>query len=163
MDFEVGHRFAFPPADLAAAMLDEAYQRSLSDITPLESRELLGQDSHADGAVVRRVRCVLGIELPAAARTFLGGAEPAWVEEAIWDPVALRWDWIIVPEVGKELLEAHGSIEIEPSGEKTARWVRGRVGVKVPMFGGRVERVIVDGIQRAYEEEAQRLGAWLAQ
>lgn len=162
MDFEVGHQFAFTADELAAAMLDEAYQRSLSKIPPLESRELLGQASQPDGTVVRRVRCVLGVELPGAARKFLGNSEPAWVEEATWHPAAMRWDWTIVPEVAKELLSSHGTIRIERSSEKSTRWVRGRVSVKVPMVGGRVERVVVDGLRRAYEEEAHRLGAWVA-
>ena len=160
--FEVGHRFPFGAEELAAAMLDPGYQRSLSNIPPLQSRELLDQTKRPDGTVVRRVRCVLGVELPGAARNFLGNSEPAWVEEATWHPVALRWEWVIVPEVGRELLASHGSIEVTPSDEKTTRWVRGRVSVKVPMFGGRVERVVVDHIKRAYNEEAQRLGAWLA-
>jgi hypothetical protein len=161
VDFEVGHRFAVTAGELAAAMLDQDYQRSLFDIPPLQSRELLVQAPQSDGTVVRRVRCVLGIELPGAARNFLGGSEPAWVEEATWHPESLRWDWVILPEVAQDLLSSHGSIQIEPSGDKTERWVRGRVSVKVAMFGGRIERVVVDGIRRAYEEEAQRLGAWL--
>ena len=161
MDFEIGHRFAVPAEDVAAAMLDEDYQRSLTNLPSLRSRELLSQDRRGDGTVIRRVRCVLGAELPAGARNFLGGAEPAWVEEATWDAGALRWDWVIVPEVAGHLLSSRGSIELMAEGDSCARWVRGRVSVRVPVVAGRVERVIVDGIRRAYDEEAQRLGGWL--
>ncbi len=143
-------------------MLDEAYQRSLSNLPPLQSRELLSQDSTPEGTVLRKVRYVLGPVLPSGARQVLGDAEPAWVEEAIWHPIAMRWDWLIVPEVAKELLSSYGAIQVEPSGERSTRWVRGRVSVKVPLFGKRAERVIVDGIERAYDQEGRRLGAWLS-
>ena len=161
MDFLIEHSFTATPEKLAGILLDEAYQRSLSDIPPLESRELLSQDSTPEGTVLRKVRYVLGPVLPSGARQVLGNAEPAWVEEAIWEPEAMRWDWIIVPEVAGELLAAQGAIDLEVSATGSRKRVRGRVSVKIPLFGRRVERVIVDGLRRAYDEEAKRLQAWL--
>ena len=35
------------------------------------------------------------------------------------------------------------------------------VKVKVPLYGGKVEGWIVDGLEHAYAEEAERLQAWL--
>ena len=46
----------------------------------------------------------------------------------------------------------------------TGRWSRtvtGEVKVRVPLYGGKVEGWIVNGVSRAYDEEAQRLAAWL--
>jgi hypothetical protein len=161
VDFDIAHRFVAAPEDVARALLDKAYQESLDGIGPLSERVLLGQEEHRDGSVTRRVRCVLGIDLGAAKR-FLGDSEPAWVEEATWDPVALRWEWVIVPEVAENLLSADGRIELTNSAAGTERRVTGRVKINVPLYGGRVEGWIVDGLKDAYDEEADRLEKWLA-
>jgi Protein of unknown function (DUF2505) len=50
---------------------------------------------------------------------------------------------------------------MEADGEKTVRRVTGTVKVRVPLYGGKVEGWIVDGLERAYEEEAERLAEWL--
>ena len=148
-------------ARVAATLLDEDYQRSLDGIEPLEKRELLGQAEQPGGRVLRRTRCVLGADLGPAKR-FLGNAEPAWVEEATWDPSRLRWEWVILPEVGADLLSAEGAIELREDEGETIRRVIGGVKVRVPLYGGRVEGVIVQNLERAYSQEADRLAAWLA-
>ena len=142
-------------------LLSEDYQRSLSDVTSLADRELLSQDKN-DGRVRRRVRCVLDVQLNSTAQRFVGDADPAWVEESRWDPQSKTWEWNVIPEVGGSLLEANGTIAIEDAGDgKTKRRVRGRVKVNVPLYGGKVEKMIVGGLERAYEEEAGRLSEWV--
>jgi hypothetical protein len=160
VEFEIRHRFPAEFETVAAALLDRGYQDSLGDIGQLTERRVLSQQEQPDGKVVRRIRCVLGIDL-GAARRFVGDAEPAWVEEAVWHPDRGRWDWRVHPEVAAELLSAAGAIELAAAGDHTSRRVVGDVRVKVPIYGGRVEGWIVDGLVRAYEEEADRLRQWL--
>ncbi|MFN2526179.1 MAG: DUF2505 family protein [Actinomycetota bacterium] len=161
MDFDSTHAFDAAREKVAAVLLDLDFQSSLDGLEPLSERTILSQEEAPDGHIVRRTRCVLDIEISGVARTFLGEAKPAWVEEAVWDPAGYRWEWTIHPEVGKELLEASGTIELETVGTQTHRRVAGSVKVAVPIYGGRVEGWIVDGIKRAYEEEARRLREWL--
>lgn len=160
VDFAFAHRFDADVGRVAAALLDEDYQRSLDGIEPLETRRLLDQTEQPGGLVVRRTRCVLGVDL-GAAKKFLGNAEPAWVEVATWDPGKLRWEWVILPEVAAELLSAEGAIELHADDGHTIRRVSGDVRVRVPLYGGRVEGVVVQSLERAYGEEADRLAAWL--
>ena len=161
MDFEFEHRFHAPVDTVAETLLDEDYQESLDGIGPLETRRLLEQRTTGQN-VVRRVRCVLGVDLGAAKR-FLGGGEPAWVEEATWNPGRSRWDWVIHPEVAAHLLTASGAIELRDQAGSTIRAVSGSVKVHVPLYGGKVEGVIVRGLKDAYAEEAKRLASWLEQ
>ena len=161
MRFDISHSFAADPDKVAAVLLDEDYQASLADATSfLKSREVLSQDAHPDGRVRRRVRCVLGIDLGAAKR-FIEDGEPAWVEEATWHPDEMRWTWTISPEIAHGVLAASGEISLMPEREGTERVVAGDVKVRVPIYGSKVEAAIVRGLEQAYDDEADRLTAWL--
>jgi hypothetical protein len=162
MDFEISHSFETDIETLSLVLLDEEYQRSLDDIGSLKERHLLSQEEESDGRVHRRVRCVLDLNLSGVAKSLLGNSDPAWIEEAIWHPEKTRWEWVIHPEVAKELLDAKGTIGIRDSDDGTKRIVAGTVKVKVPVYGSKVEGWIVNGIERAYDEEAKRLAAWVA-
>jgi len=162
VDFEISHRFSHPPDRVAAAILDEEYQRSLSDVESLKARELLSQEEQADGTVVRRVRCVLDIHISGTAKSFIGTGEPAWIEESKWHPNRAEWEWVVKPEVADNLLDAEGYVSLRDEDSATARVVHGTVRVKVPLYGSKVERWIIDGLEHAYAEEAERLEAWLA-
>jgi hypothetical protein len=161
VDFEFSHSFDAGAEDVAAVLLDPAFQASLADIGSLEEREVLLQNESEDGAVERRIRCVLDLHVSGAAKKFLGDQAPAWVEEAVWDPDEMRWDWKIVPEIAAELLSASGETVVEQDGAETVRTVAGSIKVKVPLYGGKVEGWIVDGLRAAYDEEADRLAEWL--
>ena len=161
MEFEIDHVFSAGVDEVAAALLNPDYQTSLDGIGPLSKREVLDQTTTDGGRVLRRVRCVLHIDVSGVARSFIGDADPAWVEEATWDPRAKRWDWVIRPEVHADLLSSSGTIELLPQRDETLRTIRGEVKVRVPFYGGKVESWIVEGLTRSYEEEAQRLTDWL--
>ena len=161
MDFEISHAFPYELDAVAAAILDEEYQASLGDVESLKSREVLSQEERSDGTVVRRVRCVLDLHITGLAKNFIGDGEPAWVEEAIWYPDRNQWEWTVQPEVAENLLKANGYISLTGSDHKTERIVHGDVKVSVPLYGGKVEGTIVDGLEHAYAEEAERLQAWL--
>jgi hypothetical protein len=147
--------------DVVTATLDERYQRSLTDLPPLEHRELIEQFEDGDGRTVRITRCTLAISSGGAVSKFIGDSDPAWKEEATWHPEDSHWEWHILPEVAKELLSAKGRIVLEERGDETVRTITGEVKVRVPLYGGRVEGWIVEGLEHAYGEEADRLVEWL--
>jgi hypothetical protein len=161
LDFEFEHKIPARRDAVVQATVDEDYQKSLADLTSLADRELLEQKQSPDGSVHRRVRCVLDIQLNSTVRGFIGNGDPAWVEEATSSPDLRSWEWKVIPEVGGNLLAAYGLIELDGSGETTTRRVRGSVKVGVPLYGGKVEKVIVSGLERAYAEEAERLADWV--
>ena len=162
MDFEISHDIPAPLQAVADALLDEEFQRSLSDLGALADRELLKQKQLSSGHVRREVRCVLDIQLNSTIKRFVGDGDPAWVEESEWDPETFTWTWDIHPEVGRDLLDAQGNTVLEANGaDATRRKVHGTVKVSVPLYGGKVEGIIVEGLERAYEEEAKRLKAWV--
>lgn len=161
MRFEISHLFDVPPEALAETLLDEDFQESLSDLGALAERTVILQEERSDSTVLRRTRCVLDLKASGPAKKFLGDQKPAWIEEAIWHPKPMRWDWSIHPEVAAELLKATGKIRIQDDREGAARTVSGDIKVNVPLYGGKVENWIVAGLQAAYEEEADRIVEWL--
>jgi hypothetical protein len=161
MDFEIAHELDAPVEDVARALLDEDFQNSLKDLGALADRQVLSQTEEPGGRVRRETRCVLGIDMGAAGK-FLGASDPAWVEQAVWDPATATWDWVIKPEVAADILTASGRTVIEPDGDGAVRRVTGKVQIKVPLYGGRVEGWIVQGLEESYAEEARRLEEWLA-
>lgn len=161
MDFEIAHTLGAPADEVARALLDQDFQNSLKDLGPLADRRVLSQTEEPGGRVRRETRCVLGIDLGAAGR-FLGSSDPAWVEEATWDPTSSRWDWVIKPEVAADLLTASGATVIEADGASAVRRVTGSVQIRIPLYGGKVEGWIVQGLHESYDEEARRLDEWLA-
>ena len=155
------HEFSARPDQVAAALLDLDYQTSLRTLGPLKERAVIDQTDGSEGRVTRRIRSVLDIELPGPTRAFIGDGDPAWVEEATWEPETLTWMWVILPEVGGDLLTASGETHLKEGGAGTIRRIFGSVRVGVPFYGGKVEGWIVDGFERTYDEEAQRLASWL--
>jgi Protein of unknown function (DUF2505) len=161
VDFLIEHSFDADPATVADIILDENYQASLDGLGPLSERKVLEQKRLPDGTVRRRVRCVLDIDVSGRARRFIGDEDPAWIEHATWRPDERKWSWTIEPLVAKEMLAASGRIEIIRNGSRTVRVVVGEVKVKVPIVGGKVESWIVQGLERAYDEEARVLRKYL--
>lgn len=161
MDFSLEHSFDAPVGALAETLLNRRFQDSLADVGSLAERVVLSQEERPGGVVVRRIRCVLGIDVSGPARKLMGDGDPAWVEEATWDPASSRWEWVIHPEVAAHLLSASGSIDVSGDERRSTRAVAGRIKVHVPLYGGRVEGWIRDGIEAAYEEEAARIADWL--
>jgi len=162
VDFSLSHSFDATPDELAAVLLDEDFQHSLDDVGALEKRHLLSQEERSDGTVERRTRCVLDIKISDVAKRFIGDGEPAWVEHAVWYPDRRRWEWEIEPEVADHILSAHGTVTIGGSEGRAEREVAGTVKISgIPIYGGRVEQWIVDGIESAYDEEADQIAEWL--
>ncbi|MEA2476971.1 MAG: hypothetical protein QOF16_1068 [Actinomycetota bacterium] len=143
-------------------LLDEDFQASLSPIGRLRERRLLDQTDDGNGRVTRKTRCVLDMDFGGMAQRFLGNSDPAWVETAVWDQSKLTWTWSVEPEVAKELLSADGTIELRADGSLCARQIRGRVELRVPIYGSRIEPHIVEGLKEGYDEEVERIEKWLA-
>ena len=159
--FELEQTIPASYEEVVAATLDVDYQRSLTDLPPLEHRELIEQFEDGDGRTVRITRCLLAINISGAVKRLIGDADPAWKEEATWHPEESHWEWHVIPEVAEDLLSAKGRIELEEHGDETKRVITGEVKVRVPLYGGKVEGWIVEGLEHAYDEEADRLVEWL--
>jgi hypothetical protein len=163
MRFMFEHIITADPKTVAGTILDLDYQHSIEEVVSdyLHARQVLSQEERPDGKVSRRIRCVLGIDLPSAARRFIGDQDPAWVEDALYDPDSLMWEWDIHPEAGGRLLSSGGMMALGEHTEGTLRRVTGDVSFRVPVYGGRVEEIVVDHLDKIYDTEAHHLASWI--
>jgi hypothetical protein len=160
MDFQFHHSVPADPEEVAEVLLDRKFQASLSQLEGLRQRKVLSQKKEGD-VIHRRIRCVLDVKVTGVAKKFLGDGDAAWVEHATWHPDEMLWRWEVEPEVGGDLLEASGTIELQPAKKGTKRLVTGKIKVRVPVYGSRVEGWVVEGLKSAYEDEAGHLTEWL--
>jgi hypothetical protein len=160
MRFATEHRFNAPPDVVAEAMVDAGYLADLR-LPDVDVPEI--QERRDDGrSVTTRVRFRYTGALDAVALRVLRGAEIAWVQEVVLDRPALRATFAVVPDVHGDRLRCRGDYTLHADGDGTHRAISGELTVRVPLVAARAERMIVPGVVRRLDVEAERLGDWLA-
>jgi len=155
MDFSVEQRFAADPSTVIALFTNEHFLGSQQGTEKIGPPTLL-ERTEDSGIITLHIRYKFTAELPDAAARFVDADKMTWVEVTITDVAARRATTELQPDHYAGLLQASGSITYTddastPGG--TVRMVRGAVDVGVPLFGGRVERAIIEGLEEHLTEE----------
>lgn len=146
MDFEIVQSLRRTPDEVDAALVDPAFLTRMAELPKLGSAEVLSQ--RRDGAVVHQeVRYLFQAELSGAVRRVVDPDRLTWVEESTADLDAHVTDCTIRPDHYANLLRARYQARIAADGSGARRTIAGTLEVSVPLVGGRVERVIVDGLR----------------
>lgn len=159
MRFEVEHRFDAALDTVEAAMTDSAFyeQLRLPGVAPLRV-----VDRRDDGGLVHlRVAYEFVGQLPAIARTVLGGGRISWVQESIVDRTRHHTEFRIVPDAHADRFSCRGTYRLRPAGSMTTRTIAGELTVRVPVLGGRAERAITSGLVERLDVESEALAAWI--
>jgi len=133
--------------------LDSNFWSSLTDLSATSTPEVLDIKRDAHTAVVR-LHYVLAVDLPKEASRFIDPNDVAWVEETTWTLKDMSAQVRFLADQASQLLKASASAALAQQGEAAVRSVRGEVKVHIPLLGGRVEKVIVQGVQDHLKEEA---------
>jgi hypothetical protein len=153
MEFTVHQRI---PADLGSVLdlySDPSFFTSLPPTERLATPELVGHDR--DGAVViMRLRHRLTADLPSMVTRFVDPSKLTWVETTELDTSTARSTSRLTPDEYPDLLRASASASFTTDGDLTVRTVAGIVEVPVPLFGGKVEGAIVEGLEEYLVAEA---------
>jgi uncharacterized protein YndB with AHSA1/START domain len=97
-------------------------------------------------------------DLPAIAKKFAGDTTQAVITEEWSEP---SHGSISITAPGKPT-RSEGTITLRPATTGTTQIVELDVKVKVPLVGGKLEQLLVDNIEDAYEVEHRVGQAWLA-
>ena len=162
----VGVRFGFEqrwsagPDAVLEVYLDPDFWTSLDGLSATSAPEVLEVTRRADTAMVR-LRYQLSVELPSQAARFIDPDDVSRIEETTWDLPARSAAVRFLPDQASTLMRASATAALAGDGNDTTREVRGELKVRIPLVGGRVEHVVVEGIGDHLEEEADAVAARL--
>ena len=83
------------------------------------------------------------------------------VEHSIHERAALRGTFRMVPDVYGSLMSCSGEYRYEPVDGGSIRTMRGEFRIKLPVVGGRAERVVVDNLRRQNAVVATMVDDWV--
>lgn len=155
MRFTAEHRFAAPPAAVAAVLGDPDFYRTLDlpDLRLLEIRTLDSAAEASPGSPGLLLRYEYSGSLDPAAQRLLGGARLTWAQE-----VRLRGasggSLTFAAESKPGLLHGDAEFTLEADGTGTVRRLEGELVIAVPVLGGVAERRIVPGVVHRLDVEA---------
>ncbi|NLA34072.1 MAG: DUF2505 family protein [Actinobacteria bacterium] len=161
MDFTTTQSF-----DATAAEVFECYRSAklvgaLPGFGPLSAAEPLSVNQ-LDGTTVVRLRYRFVGDLPSAALAVVHPSKLTWVEETTYDHGTLRASVALLPDYYSNKLQASARVLFDDVGTGSTRTVAGSMKVRVPLVGGQVERVIVNGLVEYLDEEAAHVARYLA-
>jgi hypothetical protein len=158
--FAFEQRFAHPLADVQRALLDEQFIASMATLPKLGAPQVLSRDVAA-AVVTLRVRYAFTGDVSATVRRVVDPARLTWVELSVTDTSTHTSTFTILPDNYGSLLKCSGTYELKDAGTGSLREARGEMRVNVPLVGGKVERVIVSGMEEHGQSEAELVDSWL--
>ena len=146
MDFTVEQRFPVPATAALELYCDPDFYDALGPTERIAAPEVVDREA-ADDRVVLRIRYRFTADLPSAARRFVEADKLTWIERTVFDLGSATATSELLPDAYGSLMSASARATFLDDGEGSLRRIDGRLKVSVPLFGGRVERAIVDGLR----------------
>jgi Protein of unknown function (DUF2505) len=156
MQFTIEQTLHATPSDVQDMLLDPAFLAARAQLPKLGDSEVLERTQDATSAHLR-VRMRFVGELSSAVTAVVDPAKLTWVDEATFDFAAHTGRHEIIPDHYPDRLSATYDDTVTTNGDGSRRELRGELSVRVPIVGGRVERVIVEGLQEYAAAEAELL------
>ncbi len=158
--FGFEQRWTATPDDVLEIYLDHDFWTTLDGLTATSAPEVLEVTRTGDTALIR-LRYQLTVDLPREAARFIDPNDVSWIEESTWNLPQRRAEVRFLPDQAAGLMKASATAELAAEGADATRAVRGDLRVRIPLLGGKVEKVVVDGIGDHLVEEADAVAARL--
>ncbi len=159
MRFQHTTTYDAPAAEVFAMLTDRAWREKVGVAQGVVSSEVTitpeGPEGSGRRVVVDQVQNTAG--LPAIAKKIAGETTRAVVTE-VWTSPTRGTIEIVAP--GKPT-RAVGTVSLEEAGSTTRHVTDLEVTVKVPVLGGRLEKLMADNIDHGMEIEEAVGAAWL--
>jgi hypothetical protein len=140
--------------------LDDTFERELfHDALRFDGYELL-ENRQTEDEIVRRIRCVPRLELPARVRKVLGPGI-AYMEEGRFDRKAQVWRSRFIPSVLADRLTSTVEVRAEPAGPgRCRRTIEYTVEARIFGVGGMVESALEKSVRSGWENSARFMNGW---
>jgi uncharacterized protein DUF2505 len=146
-----------PPAQVYAMLADPDFRKASCEAMEVISADVqLERDGEGFSLVIDQLQNTK--DLPAFARTFAGESTQA-IQREVW--LGTTTGSLSIESPGKPT-SASGTIRLEPSGAGTTEVVELEIKVKVPLLGGRLEKLMAEKVAAGMDVEHSVGVAWLA-
>jgi hypothetical protein len=145
VDFTLHQEIPAPVDAVVAALVDSDFLTRMAELPKLGSAEVVANDRDAD-IVKLQVRYLFQAELSAAVTRVVDPTKLTWIEDSTCDLSSYLTTCVIRPDNYVNLLEGSYEASITVSDAGCIRTVTGKIKVRVPLLGGKVEKAIVGGL-----------------
>jgi hypothetical protein len=156
MKFRHELRYPAAPEQVFEMLADPAFRQAVAEAMDVISADVqLDRDGEGFTLVIDQLQKT--DDLPAFARTFAGDSTQA-IQRETWTSASGGDLRIEAP--GKPT-SIGGTIRLEPDGAGTTEVVELEIKVKVPLIGGRLEKLMAEKVQAGMDLEHQVGQTWL--
>jgi carbon monoxide dehydrogenase subunit G len=156
MKFRHELQYDAPPAQVFEMLADPAFRQAACEAQEVISADVqLERDGDGFTLVIDQLQRT--DDLPGFARTFAGASTQA-IQRETWTSVDGGSLEIEAPGKPTKMV---GTIRLEPTGAGTTEIVELEIKVKVPLIGGKLEKLMADKVQAGMDAEHQVGQAWL--
>jgi Protein of unknown function (DUF2505) len=161
VDFTLTQEIPASVEAVDAALVDPAFQARMAELPKLGSAEVVANDR--DGSTVKlQVRYLFQADLSPAVTRVVDPTKLTWIEDSTVDLGTHHTVCVIRPDNYANLLEGSYEAQLTPSGSGCTRVLTGKVKVRVPLLGGKVEKAIVGGLSENAAAQVALLSDFLS-
>lgn len=160
MKVRIEHSFPFPPTTFWSIFFDADFEAEVATASKAEVT-VLRDELHGD-VRHRVIKVVAKTELPGPLRSILRNDGITYEQHMQVHEAKGYMDWQIIPASVADRATIQGRTTVTATATGCNRVVEGEVGVRVPLVGGRIEKLVADAIERTYGEGTQRMLDWHA-
>jgi hypothetical protein len=155
-------RYDAAPAQVFSMLIDEDFI-ALKTKAANAIRHVASVDVAGDGATIRLTR-IMPPDVPDFVRRFVGDTIDIQQTD-VWGPPAADGsrEGTIELSIAGAPVKAHGTMQLRPEGSGTVITISGDVKASIPLFGGQVEKTVLEGLNVAAEREQATGNVWLAE
>ena len=160
MRFELEQEYAADADAVARAYADPALYETFARLPKLGAPEIV--DHQVDGTTVRLdIRYHFTGHLSSAVTAVIDPHKLTWVERSTHDLERRRTKLVLVPDHYRDRLRCRVDVTVKARRGAAVRHMSGQIEVRTPLFGSRVERAIVSGLDEHLVGEAALVEAFV--
>lgn len=147
------HEFDTDAAGLWELFNSDAFESRLEEVSGVRMRTL---EVREEGDIeVRTIESVSKKELPGFMASALGAKHLTYTQTNRLDRKANRLQWKVVPMALADKVTAEGTTVVTEQDGRSVREIEGEITVRIPLIGGRIEKAILQEVERSYDRAAK--------
>ncbi|MFT7519024.1 MAG: hypothetical protein ACI9MC_001160 [Kiritimatiellia bacterium] len=159
MKLHVRHVFPCTMPTFWQMFWDEDYDQLLMDAAQV-TRSMLWDRTQGDRRLWR-MRFVPNQDLPSMVAKAVGTKKLVYEQDNNLDAAAGIMEWEVFPAVVPDKVTSKGIMKVHATSRGVERVVDGRIDVRIPLIGGRIERAIHKSVMTSYERAYDVSLQWL--